>query len=83
MLKRTSDILLTHGTVLYHKMKQELSYTIQTSTVPFYQSKGASRLIWKAHFQTDWCYNEEGVRQTLDGKSTTQYDMFSIEGKAG
>ena len=56
-------------------MTQNLPYTTQTFTIPFYQSKEASRLIWRAHFQTDWCYNE-GVRQTLKGK-IIQYDMFS------
>ncbi len=56
-------------------MKQDFPYTTQTFTIPFYQSKEASRLIWRAHFQTDWCYNE-GVRQALEARPT-QYDMFS------
>ncbi len=57
-------------------MKQVISYTTQTFTIPFYQSGKISRLIWGAHFQTDWCYNE-GVRQALEARPT-QYDMFSI-----
>ena len=56
-------------------MKQDIPYTTQTFTIPFYQSGKISRLIWRAHFQTDWCYNE-GVRQALEAKPT-QYDMFS------
>ena len=47
------------------KKKKNLPYTTQTFTVPFYQSKEISRLIWEARPQTNWCYNE-GVRQTLE-----------------
>ncbi len=46
-------------------MKQNLPYTTQTFTIPFYQSREISRLIWETRPQADWCYNE-GVRQVLE-----------------
>ncbi len=58
------------------KKKKNLPYTTQTFTVPFYQSKEISRLIWEAHSQIDWCYNE-GVRQTLEN-DTGRFGLYNI-----
>ncbi len=57
-------------------MKQELSYTTQTFTVPFYQSREASRLIWNVRPQINWCYNE-GVRQALDN-NLGRFGLYNI-----
>ena len=55
--------------------KKNLPYTTQTFTVPFYQSKEISRLIWAARSQIDWCYNE-GARQTLEDGQQGRFGLY-------
>ena len=59
------------------KKKKNLPYTTQTFTVPFYQSKKISRLIWAARSQIDWCYNE-GVRQVLEDGQQGRFGLYGI-----
>ena len=58
-------------------MKENKPYTTQTFTIPFYQSREISRLIWEARPQADWCYNE-GVRQALDDGDLSRFDLHGI-----
>ena len=57
------------------KKKKNLPYTTQTFTVPFYQSRETSRLIWAARPQIDWCYNE-GVRQALEDGQQGRFGLY-------
>ena len=57
-------------------MRKSLPYTTQTFTIPFYQSREASRRIWNARLQANWCFNE-GVRQELDGHNG-RYGLYPL-----
>ena len=48
---------------------------ILTKTIQFYQSKEISLLIWKAHFEANYCYNM-GIEWRVD-KNLSQFDIFN------